>query len=224
VGPTPGAGEPRFPGFDVTDQAPTWDAVTRGVVVGRMQPATALRFFTAEETPTAAALMDRLLAQNEEPRVPVLALVDDRLARRAGDGYRFSDMPEDPEAWRMSIAALDADALSRHHRPFSALERGQQLRMVDSVRSADGPWHGLPATRVFSLWVRYACTAFYSHPWAWNEIGFGGPAYPRGYKNLGLDRREPWEVAEHHAEGVAWAGRAQAARRRHTDALGQGSP
>ena len=28
---------------------------------------------------------------------------------------------------------------------------------------------------VWSLWTRYACTAFYSHPWAWNEIGFGGP-------------------------------------------------
>ena len=44
--------------------------------------------------------------------------------------------------------------------------------------------------------MRYACTAFYSHPWAWNEIGFGGPAYPRGYKNIGLDRREPWEGPE----------------------------
>ncbi|MDQ3430688.1 MAG: gluconate 2-dehydrogenase subunit 3 family protein, partial [Actinomycetota bacterium] len=46
------------------------------------------------------------------------------------------------------------------------------------------------------LWLRYACTAFYAHPWSWNEIGFGGPAYPRGYKNLGVNRREPWEVAD----------------------------
>ena len=36
--------------------------------------------------------------------------------------------------------------------------------------------------------------AFYSHPWAWNEIGFGGPAYPRGYMRLGpLAVREPRE-------------------------------
>ncbi len=60
------------------------------------------------------------------------------------------------------------------------------------------PWHDMPASRVWSLWTRYACTAFYSHPWAWNEIGFGGPAYPRGYKNAGMGRREPWEVADHH--------------------------
>ena len=35
-------------------------------------------------------------------------------------------------------------------------------------------------------------------PAAWNEIGFGGPAYPRGYKNLGVDKREPFEVRDAH--------------------------
>jgi hypothetical protein len=58
------------------------------------------------------------------------------------------------------------------------------------------PWHGIPAEHVWSLWTRYACTAFYSHPWAWDEIGFAGPAYPRGYKNLGIDALEPFEVRD----------------------------
>jgi hypothetical protein len=35
--------------------------------------------------------------------------------------------------------------------------------------------------------------AFYSHPWAWSEIGFGGPAYPRGFARLGAGQREQWE-------------------------------
>ena len=59
-----------------------------------------------------------------------------------------------------------------------------------------GDWHGLPASRVWSLWTRYACTAFYAHPWAWNEMGFPGPAYPRGYKNIGVGKREPFEVPD----------------------------
>jgi hypothetical protein len=42
-------------------------------------------------------------------------------------------------------------------------------------------------------------TAFYAHPWAWNEIGFGGPGYPRGYMRLGADQREPWEGEEARA-------------------------
>ena len=28
------------------------------------------------------------------------------------------------------------------------------------------------------------------------RIGFPGPAYPRGYKNAGVDAREPYEVAD----------------------------
>ena len=38
--------------------------------------------------------------------------------------------------------------------------------------------------------------AYYAHPTAWNEIGFGGPASPRGYVRMGFDRRDPWEAAE----------------------------
>ncbi|HEV2633587.1 MAG TPA: hypothetical protein VGX23_00480 [Actinocrinis sp.] len=49
---------------------------------------------------------------------------------------------------------------------------------------------------MWSLWTRYACTAFYSHPAAWTEMGFPGPAYPRGYKNPGVDGREPFEVRD----------------------------
>jgi hypothetical protein len=64
--------------------------------------------------------------------------------------------------------------------------------------------------------MRYACAAFYSHPWAWNEIGFGGPAYPRGYENIGLDKREHWEVPEVNArDPEPWSHRVERARRRH---------
>jgi hypothetical protein len=44
--------------------------------------------------------------------------------------------------------------------------------------------------------MRAVLAEFYSHPWAWNEIGFGGPAYPRGYARLGIGLREGWEGEE----------------------------
>ena len=37
---------------------------------------------------------------------------------------------------------------------------------------------------------------YYAHPKAWNEIGFGGPASPRGYVRLGFSERDPWEAKE----------------------------
>ena len=75
---------------------------------------------------------------------------------------------------------------------------------------------------MWSLWTRYACAEFYAHPWAWNEIGFGGPAYPRGYKVRGQagahGGRERWEVADHDdSDPVPFAARVERARRAHAD-------
>jgi len=220
---TPGAGGSRFPGFDVTAQAQSWDEQTRAVVWRRLDPAPTDPFFTADERETAGALIDRLLAQDQEPRVPVLGLIEERLAAGAGDGFRYRDMPEDPEAWRCSLAALDTVALRRYGRRFPDLDDEAQLALLDEVQQEKGQWQGLPAPRTFSLWMRYACTAFYSHPWAWNEIGFGGPAYPRGYKNLGFDRLEPWEVRERDAPDPGpWAQRAERIRQNHSAAVRRG--
>jgi hypothetical protein len=216
---TPGSARQRFPGFDVLDQASTWDAVTTGVVLGRLGPVRPVRFFSSEEEPTARTLVDRLLAQDDNPKIPVLEMIDRRLHEGQGDGYRYHDMPEDGEAWRRSIAGLEADARAAHGQPLWDVRVTQQIQVIEGVRELDGDWHGMPAARVFSLWLRYTCSAFYSHPWAFNEIGFGGPAYPRGYKNLGLDRRESWEVAERDAnDPVPWAGRTEQTLRGHVDA------
>jgi hypothetical protein len=190
-GITPG-GHGRFDGFDVLAQARHWDEVTAGVVLARLEPPGELVFFTAAERLTADALFDLLLGQDREPRIPVLHIVDARLARNETDGWRYADLPEDRQAWRDTLAALDRDASPAR---FHSLDTDKQATLVQAVQDAT-EWHGWQAAHVWSLWGRYACAAFCSHPWAWNEIGFGGPAYPRGYKNIGAGRREGWEVAE----------------------------
>jgi hypothetical protein len=215
----------RFPGFDVLDQVHTWDEVTAGVVLARLAPAVDLSFFSLAESGCATALMDLLLAQDGEPRVPVMAMVDARLAAGETDGWHYDDMPEDGEAWRRTLAALDEDADGLAGCPFARLDSDQQAALVQRVQrlGSDGDqWHGLPAEHVWSLWTRYSCTAFYSHPWAWNEIGFSGPAYPRGYKNIGLDAREPFEVPEAGAEDpIPFADRVERARNSHADLVGR---
>jgi hypothetical protein len=205
----------------VLARAEHWDPVTTAVVLRRAALTDGpTRFFTPDEAATAAALLDRLLAQDAEPKVPLLALVDDRLARKETDGWRYEDMPEDGEAWRRSLHLLDKDAEAAHGARFAELGRDDQLDLLEPIREAER-WHELPAPRMWSLWMRYACAAFYSHPWAWNEIGFGGPAYPTGYKHLGVDGREPWEVQEHHAhDPEPGARRVDAARARHRGGRG----
>jgi hypothetical protein len=58
-------------------------------------------------------------------------------------------------------------------------------------------WADLPAGGFFlHHLLKQVVGIYYSHPAAWSEIGFGGPASPRGYARLGLDERDPWEGEE----------------------------
>jgi Gluconate 2-dehydrogenase subunit 3 len=74
------------------------------------------------------------------------------------------------------------------------------LRAIQHNDARSPSWQGLPPKQFFSsLLLRAAISIYYAHPAAWNEIGFGGPASPRGYVRLGFDRRDPWEAEERHA-------------------------
>ncbi|MFP5247069.1 MAG: gluconate 2-dehydrogenase subunit 3 family protein, partial [Thermoanaerobaculia bacterium] len=56
-------------------------------------------------------------------------------------------------------------------------------------------WNDLPPKRFFTEILLDAIVGeYYAHPHAWSEIGFGGPASPRGYVRLGLNQRDPWEA------------------------------
>src|SRR5579871_2922339 len=129
---TPG-GKGRFPGFDVLDEVDRWDDVTAGVVLARLDPQPEVSFFSVAEQATADALFDQLLGQQADPKVPVLLLVDRRLALGQTDGWRYEDMPEDGDGWRRTLAALDDDARDRHGEGFHRLTWCQQGAEVQAV-------------------------------------------------------------------------------------------
>jgi hypothetical protein len=191
-------GPGRFPGFDPLSQVRHWDPVTADAVLARVAPPAPVKFFTAAEEACARALLALLTGQEDgDLAVPVLEMVDARLAAGETDGWRYADMPEDGQAWRDTLAYLDGDAYQRYGTPFADASQEDQNGLVQAVQDLkSGDWHGLPADHVWSLWTRYACTAMYAHPAAWAEIGFPGPAYPRGYKNTGVDKLEPFEVRD----------------------------
>ncbi len=194
----------RYPDYDVMENAENWDHATREVVDRRLDPPGPLRFFTAQEEPTLRALCDVATAQDSDPRVPVAEMVDDKLAAGRLDGYRYADMPRDPDTWRLVLRGLDETAASRYGRDsFSSCDREAREAIVSGLADgslAGGVWDELNVTRAFSVCMRAILAAFYSHPWAWNEIGYGGPAYPQGYMRLG-----PIAVLEPHERPGATA-------------------
>jgi gluconate 2-dehydrogenase subunit 3-like protein len=186
----------RFPGFDALGQSRHWDTATADLITARTSPPPQPRFFTDTEQAAAAALLNQLTGQCDEPLgAPILEMVDARLAAGETDGWRYADMPEDGQAWRDTLGYLDKDAHARCGTSFASAPERDQAAIIQAVQDSR-EWHGLRAARVWSLWTRYACTALYSHPYAWSEMGFPGPAYPRGYKNTGVGKLEPFEVSD----------------------------
>lgn len=198
----------RFPGYDVLEKwnSPSWNEQTRAVVARRLQQVPPRRFLDESEWAILEAICDRLIPQPErgDSPVPIVPFIDEKLHKNQGNGYRYEGMPAMREAWRRGIRAVDAEAQARWGRGFAALPANQQDAVLRAVQHGDmlsTAWEGLPPRRFFTSTLLHEVTSvYYAHPAAWSEIGFGGPASPRGYVRLGFDRRDPWEAEERHDE------------------------
>jgi hypothetical protein len=195
----------RYPDYDVLEQAGHWDPVTREMVLARVHQVPEISFFTPREAATLSTLCDVLTAQDSEPRIRVINFVDEKYAQGSLDGYQYADMPDDRDAWRLVARGLDEEAERRAGAPtFAAADPETAEAIVGDFSSGElsgGAWDQMNVKHAFSLVMRVVLTCFYSHPWAWNEIGFGGPAYPRGYSRFGSPQlqdgeRETWEGRE----------------------------
>ncbi|HWE59219.1 MAG TPA: gluconate 2-dehydrogenase subunit 3 family protein [Solirubrobacteraceae bacterium] len=184
----------RYPDYDVLAAADHWDPLTRRVVFDRVAQPPEIRFFAAEQERTLRAFCDVVMGQDSDPRIPALEMVDAKLYTGKLDGYRYADMPSDPETWQQVAAALDSAARAcEQGADFADLDSEAQHQIVDAFSRGELAMD-IPAKLAWGVVMRGVLGAFYSHPWAWNEIGFGGPAYPRGYARLGPGQREHWEA------------------------------
>lgn len=193
----------RYPAADVLAQRGHWDAATRAVVLDRVHNVPEFRYFDGHAQATLEALCARIIPQDDRPiaqRIPVAPWIDERCFGEASVGFRYEDMPDDATAWVLGLTGLDDAAQSIAGAPFSSLSSIEQDVILEAIRAGDPPgatWQHLPARR---WWIHIALKQisgiYYAHPSAWNEIGFGGPAYPRGYAALNFGAREPWEPDE----------------------------
>jgi hypothetical protein len=190
----------RYPGYDVLAKwdSPSFDATTRGVISRRLKAAPPRRFFTPEEFRAVEAIAARLTAQDEvNPPIPVAPWIDADLFDERGGGFRHADAPPDREIWRIGLAGIRSEARRRHALDFADLAPDLQDAVLGSVQSGDvapSRFADVSPSRIFKAMLNAVVGVYYAHPAAWNEIGFGGPASPRGYVRIGLDERDPWEA------------------------------
>jgi hypothetical protein len=193
----------RFPDYDVLRKrrTPSWNDKTREVIAHRLAVGTDPKFFTPDEFKTVEALAARIVPQpSTRSAIPVAALVDEKLNLRKQDGYRHAGMPREDEAWRRGLTALDLEAelaYSARFRDLSADHQDLLLAKMQKGELAATAWGSMRPEIFFNARLAHDLVlAYYSHPTAWSEIGWGGPASPRGYVRMDFNERDPWEAAE----------------------------
>jgi hypothetical protein len=197
-----------YSGYSTLAQKKKWDETTRRLITQRVENVPSVRFFSTDEANLLAAITDRLLPQDDRAAdrlIPVHQVIDERLFKNALNGFRYEDMPPDREAYRLGLKAIDEMAHKRFHEPFLSLTVHRQELILKSLHDGrpdpvNPIWQWMPVHRFWALLMEDCVTAYYSHPRAWDEIGFGGPAYPRGYMRLENGLPEPWEVDEQRYE------------------------
>lgn len=207
--------------------SPSWDDVTREVIDARLAQRNTPRFCNDAQWRVLNALCAVLVPNSckpvtdssgssltspsgshgddvrwADPIVPVAALVDTKLFDDSRDGYRDARLPPLREAWQIGLAALDTESRNAYEAGFADIDEAQQRGLVERMQRGDlkdPAWQGMPSHVFFELRaLNDISAAYYSHPQSWSEIGFGGPANPRGYVRMQANRRDPWEAAEAH--------------------------
>lgn len=196
----------RYPRYDVLAK---WDSVsfndvTRAVLKRRLDDPPPRRFFSEAEWTLMEALCAHLAPAPERGgTVPITPWIDADLEAGRGEGYRQPGVPPLREAWRRGLAGIEAEARAQFGRPFADLgedDRERLCRRLNDGQVQTPAWGGMPAKMFFGMLLNAVLGHYGSHPAVWNEMGFGGPAGPRGYVRLGLDERDPWEARKAEAK------------------------
>lgn len=194
----------RFPGYDVLDKrhSPSWDDLSRKVIGERLEHIPQRRFFEPDQWDVLEAVCSRIIPQPDRPDfpIPLAPFIDKKLHEDQKGGTRYENLPPMQEAWRLGLEGIDDESRQRYGQPFCDLMSDEQDEILQFVQQGNVKsclWQRLSPERFFkSCLVHDIVAVYYAHPAAWNEIGFGGPASPRGYVRLEFDRRDPWEAEE----------------------------
>jgi hypothetical protein len=175
--------------YNVMDAQDEWDDHTQSIVSSRLIREKPYTFLTMAEAEILRALCSFLV---DDSRGDVLQYVlchfDQTLSQTIGESERKAGVPKASVLLREGLRKLDQSSLTRYTNSFIQLEKTKQEKLLKELsESAD-------QQNFFKKLLNLTLEAYYSHPVIWSEIGYGGPAYPRGYIRTQLGQLDPWEA------------------------------
>ena len=188
----------RYPGFNVLTEVKAWDPHTRQIVMRRLGPFPELQFFQTDEAAVFKTIAGHLTYDyREEILTYVVSWADHRLSSKTGESQRKPGIPHESELIRNGLRSLNYLGTGLYRREFFKLDPEQQFSILAALQTGSAPAAtagNLPQQEFFQKLLDLVIRPYYSHPTIWSEIGYGGPAYPRGYVRVEIGLIDPWEA------------------------------
>ncbi|SHF28611.1 Gluconate 2-dehydrogenase subunit 3 [Seinonella peptonophila] len=188
----------HYPTYDVMKEKDEWDNHTQQIVSNRLHPTTSYSFLTQEESTILQTICKQLTGDERESLILyILDHIDQTLSSPIGEGQRKVGMPKAKELIRLGLEALEQTSQEKYQISFVQLDKKTQLLLLNQLsneQALTSKWNFVPQRELFKKLLTLTLEAYYSHPLVWSEIGYGGPAYPRGYVRTQLGQLDPWEA------------------------------
>lgn len=188
----------RYPSYNVMNEQHKWDEHTRKILNSRLQASGDHSFLTVVEAEMLRSWCSLLV---DDRRPEIVQFVINHIDQSLSSGEESQRKPGVPPAQalvRRGLEALEKACQSIHTMLFFHLEEQQQKQLMVEVSQGEAVpheiWKHVPQQLFFQKLLTLSIEAYYSHPEIWSEIGFGGPAYPRGYARM--EQLDPWEAKE----------------------------
>ncbi|MHB9093738.1 MAG: gluconate 2-dehydrogenase subunit 3 family protein [Eubacteriales bacterium] len=189
----------HYPSYNVLDHMDEWDSHTKEIVRKRLGPFPENEFFTEREAGYIALISRHIVYDNRQDILSwVTHHIDSRMKSEIGEDQRKPGTPEEKILIRDGLKALDRVARLSFGKDFGQLSEEKQFNILSDLQLSKAAqiheWSYIPQKELFKKLASRIVSAYYSHPTVWSEIGYGGPAYPRGYIRSEFGLTDPWEA------------------------------
>lgn len=195
----------HYPSFNVLDEKDEWDDHTQQIVTSRIDASVAYLFLSEQEAKTLSSLCGLLVDDSSRDALAfVVSHIDQTLFSSPGEGQRKVGVPTAPKLIRQGLTAIDQTSEQKHSAAFAYLNPALQKQLIQDISKEQAQptevWNDIPQKDLFNKLMQLTVESYCSYPRVWSDIGYAGPAYPRGYVRTQLGQLDSWEAkAEHEA-------------------------
>ncbi|GAB6179513.1 gluconate 2-dehydrogenase subunit 3 family protein [Desulfotomaculum defluvii] len=191
----------RYPSYDLLKYQDEWDPHTREIVKKRLGPFSQPKTLTNDEVILIKSITSHLIYDNRSELLDyVTHHIDQKLTSKIGESQRKPTIPPEKQLIREGLKALNNLAKHSYHKSFIDLATSQQFSILSALQRGQVKllpgWDKEMQQELFKKLASEITSAYYSHPIVWSEIGYGGPAYPRGYVRVEQGLTDPWEARQ----------------------------